>query len=652
LQAAPPSNRVAAGLAATCQQIAGGTHVGPCTICRYLGQEAGWGEEMVGGRLATTPPPPSFARLERLNQTQYRCPECGAYFALHEGGASFMNSEWTNWTLTRAAGPETLPPSLQTHELIRRGDLAGVDRTLLRSPDPAVQTEALETVETQVREGLDIAVLEPTLRELLSGPPDVAQAAARALTRYLLRLRQPEAVEALLGGGSHVQLGALNAIDRAALESPAEVGAYLGMVRRFLESDEETLQSCALAIVLKAGLEPGMAEATAADATQRLESPRSGERAAAASILSEAARQRRADIRPALPRLAALWRNETGSRSARYAAERAIKHAGGELEHLGGITGLVERLTSRGSGVDEVSTLRQMLERGEDIAPAFEALAAKAGSWPLELLKRAAFQGEDLSPAVAPLRLLTHKADRDPANILAACEARAAVGILACHYFFRESWADLTAILGSDQEYVRVGLREAVGEMAGLVWGKHPAKGARRRGAAAALAYLALGTDRSDLVSLAFDLELPEDVLGGVVEGLAAAARSGMNVERFLGRLRALRNQPLVAEIVAAVKPEPLRPVERTEWHSGRDHCQVTATEVVCWSGEGHGAVGAACSLKAFLDGEQQELVQSLLGGAVLREVLNAVRSQVATAPKPRRRRQPPASSRPRRKKP
>jgi hypothetical protein len=632
-------------LTTICQQIAEGRHVAPCSICRHLGDEVSWGEEMVsGGGFSNTDPPPQFARLERLNREQYRCPECGTYYTLHEGGGSFLNAEWTNWTLTRVTGLGAEAPWVQTHELIRRGDFGGLERTLLRAADPKVQMETVATLETRVVEGVDITPLEPTLRELLtgellSGTNDLARAAATLLTRHLLgKGEQLAAVEGLLGSDRlDVRLGTLYALNHAALEKPAELRSYLDMVRPFLGSDAERVRSCAEAIVWIVGLQKEEAAATVADAIRRLESPRAEERATAASILSQAAEKGVADIRPALPRLAALWHDKNATWSEKSSTERAIKHAGGEWEYLGGILGLVERLRTSGRD-NEVHTLIQMHERGEDISPAFEALATKAGSWPLLLLKRAAIQGDDLSAAVAPLRKLVQKADQEPANVFAACEARAAVGILACHYFFRNSWVELAAVLSADGEHVRGGVREIAGELEGLVWGKQCAQGERRRQAAAALAFLSVWADRSERVSLAFELELPDGVIAGILEGLLAAAKSGMDVERFSGRLRKLKNQPLAAEIVAVVKPEPLRPVERTEWHSGGDHCRVTDTEVVCWSGEGSNEVGASCSLQEFLEGKMQEGVRSGFGAAVFREVLNAVKSKTqATRERPRR---------------
>ncbi|MBI2568952.1 MAG: ankyrin repeat domain-containing protein [Candidatus Schekmanbacteria bacterium] len=641
LQASSSANEsIAAGLATISRQIIEGSHVAPCSICRYLQEKVEWGEEMLSKGFATTDPPPQVALLKRLNQKQYCCPECGTYYILEEGGGSFLNAEWTNWTLHRVTGLASEAPWVRTHELIKSGDFDGLDRALLRSTDHEVRMETIETLGTQVAEGLDIVTLEPTLRELLSGAADLARTAAELLARHLIRKGEQSAMEGMLRSERpDVLLGTLYAIDHVALEKPAEVRVYLGLVRPFLKSPEERLRSCAKAILMRAGIQKEEAEATVSDATRRLESPMHEERAAAASLLCAVASEHLADIQSAVPRLAALARDKDATPSERYAAEAAVKSAGGESEHLGGISGLVERLRRGGTGDYEVQLLSQMRARGEDISPAFEALATKAGWYPLDLLKSAAIQGDDLTSAVAPLQKLVERADREPVDRMATVAARAAVGILACHYCFRKNWKEANALLSAKSGPCRDGVCEIANVLTGHVWGKQNAGGDGRRGAASALAYLSLWAERSDIIFLAFDLKLPKEVIDAILEGLLEAAKSGIDIEHFLGRLRKLGKHPLAAEVVRTVSPAPLLPVERTEWHSGRDHLRVTDTEVICWSGEGSGEAGGSCSLQDFLEGEMYNLIRSLFGTEVFRAVFNAVKSRVTPAPEARPRR-------------
>lgn len=95
------------GLAATYQEIISGTQAVPCSICRCLPDETWWGEEGLVNT-ATMPEPPQFKQLTRLNEEEYRCPQCGTCYALQEGGGDFVSMEWTHWTLTRMEGPQTV----------------------------------------------------------------------------------------------------------------------------------------------------------------------------------------------------------------------------------------------------------------------------------------------------------------------------------------------------------------------------------------------------------------------------------------------------------------------------------------------------------------------------------------------------------------
>lgn len=81
-------------LAAAYQQITSGTHAVPCSICRCLLDETWWGEEGPGS--ATTPEPPQFEQLTRLNERQCRCPPCGTCYALQAGGGDLVKMEWTH----------------------------------------------------------------------------------------------------------------------------------------------------------------------------------------------------------------------------------------------------------------------------------------------------------------------------------------------------------------------------------------------------------------------------------------------------------------------------------------------------------------------------------------------------------------------------
>jgi len=559
-------------------------HGNGCGTCGSLVDETSWGDGC-----HSRYPPEALKRLTRLNDRHYRCPECGAYFVLSEGGDYVATIELTNWTLRRAAAGT---PWVEVHELIRRGDFPTLVSRLLCAEDAAIRNEAAETLEAGIVAGFDISPLVPPLQEIIDGGRGPAPLAARLLMRHRLRRGSVSDLEALLRGrAGDVTLEALGAIQ----SDPAfqrvdwlpSIRDVLGLVRPFLASDEATLRAAATDLVVELGLTREEGESTVADAIHRLDSPRSFERAAAASILAQAVTSARggADIRVAVPRLRQLSREARDDEQRQEEAESAegslraasiwLQEPGLWLDHVGGAAGLAERLR-RLRSKDDVDTLSQMRDRGDDIAPAFAALAEIAGPWALGLLVRAAAGGDDLSSAVRALMDLVAKAETTPgstdrvregkatlADVRVVEEGRLAMGILACHHFFRESWNDVDLLRERNAalfragvaEIIRVGLRNVV------VPSKVFAHDVRRQRAASAMAFLLLFDDgpaplykrRPDKVSDL--LESPSaDVVSGAIFGLLQAVRAGRarEVEPFLGRLRRLRTDPTVTAILEA----------------------------------------------------------------------------------------------------
>jgi hypothetical protein len=130
------------------------------------------------------PPPPDFARLQRAGESPegvhqlYRCPDCGALFQLrvieqdYQGG----NSTWDWYTLA----PWGSPDERYVHDAAASGDLSALV-TRLQSADPGTSLMMLRTLEPLVRNGLAVKALEPSLRQLLSATPELAEAAAHLL---------------------------------------------------------------------------------------------------------------------------------------------------------------------------------------------------------------------------------------------------------------------------------------------------------------------------------------------------------------------------------------------------------------------------------------------------------------------------------------
>lgn len=366
-----------------------------------------------------------------------------------------------------------------------------------------------------------------------------------------------------------------SAIDRR--DWGLSIRAVLELVRPFLASDDAPLRGAAIELVVDLGfLAKDESESTVADAVRRLDSPRPFERAAAASILAHAVTPAKGgtDIRAALPRLRQLAREarDDGQRqdeaesaeAALRAASFWLREPGLWLDHVGGAAGLAERLR-RLKSKDDVETLSQMRDRGEDIAPAFAALAEMSGPWALGLLMRAAAGADDLSSAVRPLMDLVARAETTPSDVRVVEEGRQAIGILACHYFFRERWKDFDHLIGRNALF-RGGVAEMISQRLrnDVVPSKAFAHDVRRQRAASAMAFLLLFDERPAPVYGRLDtvsdlLDSPaKDVVSGAVLGLLQAVHAGRvhEVEPFLERLRRLKAEPLVAALLDAVERE------------------------------------------------------------------------------------------------
>jgi hypothetical protein len=215
--------------------------VSSCGTCGQIGPEAKWAESFP--QIPATPAPPRFERLQWTGldeywfsgENVYRCGECGAYFFLTIASTSTpWSSEYDDYTLRRqsdALSKSEETARLRTFECCQRGDFASLEQLLGDERERLAVLQTLAAVVTERRPhhvhlerpaagerldatpaGTDLTPLEPRLRGLLSGPPDLAAAAARALARHLLRQARHDELQSLLASGGPVQEGAEQAM--------------------------------------------------------------------------------------------------------------------------------------------------------------------------------------------------------------------------------------------------------------------------------------------------------------------------------------------------------------------------------------------------------------------------------------------------------
>jgi ankyrin repeat protein len=277
---------------------------------------------------------------------------------------------------------------------------------------------------------------------------------------------------------------------------------------------------------------------------------------------------------------------------------------------------------------------------GTEAAVSPRVIAGSAAGPPLASLLPAAMNGDDLSTAVPRLKALIARAEKRPDDDFIAYEGRQAFAILACHFFFHDEDEQLRTLLAGEERLVRPAVAETINRGGGLwdivsPWEKSGDK-ARRRKAAAVLAYLLTFDERPERIEHLIESPSP-DVVNGALQGLLKAARAGRDLERYLRQVRKLRRRKAAAEIVTIVeaatsaRPAPTTSPTKNPWSRGDDHCEVNDNEVVCWSGEGRNSIGSGCGLEQFRDGDPLwDIIVSLLGRDVLEEVKAEVRDRLA----------------------
>jgi ankyrin repeat protein len=391
LAAQPATSARLGELAATCRDLLAARDPESCPLCRRLAERPRWGEDF---QEPTVPPPPELVQLHKLAprpEELYQCPHCGTCYQIKEGGGSFMNNDWTNYTLERMPPPAPAAVWAMTHALVQKGDLQGLDRELLRGGEDR-QREALQVLAQRVEDGLDVAALEPTLRALLSEPESVATAAADVLARHWVRVGRWQDVLALSRREEpHLGLRAVRAVWSAARYGWGDVGPFLSRARELLASADGGVRGSARGILdAGRGLHGEEGAMTVAAATRLLDSEDPDIRSDAAFVLAEAAHQG-ADLTPALPRIGARLRDDA---SPRWLLD-ALKHAawdGADVSPL--LPELIARLRKRKDVDEVVVVLHAIHDDGIDISAALEAVRAVAtpGSWAAALLKDAGEQ--------------------------------------------------------------------------------------------------------------------------------------------------------------------------------------------------------------------------------------------------------------------
>lgn len=384
LAAEPGTSAPLRELAATCRDLVAARDPESCPLCRRLAERPRWGEIFDE---PTLPPPPELVQLHKLAtrpEEQYQCPHCGTCYRIKEGGGSWLNNDWTHYTLERMPPPGAV--WARTHALVQKGDLQGLDRELLRGADEDRQREALQVLAQRVEDGLDVAALEPTLRALLAEPASVAAAAADVLARHWVRAGRWQDVLALSRNDEpHLADRAVRAVWSAARYGWGDVGPFLERARELLGSADEGVRGSARGILdFGRGLRGEEGVLTVAAATRLLDSADADIRSDAAFVLAEAADQG-ADLAPALPRIAAQLADDA---SARWLLD-ALKQAAWKGTDVAPLPPeLIARLREHKDIDRVVYVLYALQEDGVKISAAFKALRAVAtpGSWAAALL--------------------------------------------------------------------------------------------------------------------------------------------------------------------------------------------------------------------------------------------------------------------------
>jgi len=257
--------------------------VSSCGICGQIGAEESWGEANPWMLTKSTPAPANFERLVWTGLHEgwfsgrhvYRCGECEAYFflAITSSSGQAGNSDYDDYTLTRRDPPAVADldsenrrretAQLLTVQCCQRGDLVLLEQLLdderarldvlktlaaLVTPQfpPSVLLERPAAADTRTAKsigtksiGIDLTPLEPRLRGFVSGPPDLAQAAARALARHLLHQARHDELQSLLASDGPVHAGALRALEDARVRDgglPGEADAVRALMRHYVRT--------------------------------------------------------------------------------------------------------------------------------------------------------------------------------------------------------------------------------------------------------------------------------------------------------------------------------------------------------------------------------------------------------------------------------
>jgi len=449
-------------LARECDAITEGRLPILCAACGPLGTQADWGD--AEGQGPTVPEPPAFKRLRRAGpdsygHTPYRCPACGSYFDLHEvqGDYPYGNSTWTSYTLRRCEGSA---PEILVNEAVRTGDFAALGARLVGVSDDVARKRILDVLAPVVREGQDVAVLQPALVPLTGAgvAANLRRAALSVLTLHALRTGDVARVTALVESGDDVARSV--ALDTLLYQSgwPAARDCALRLRPTLwaLAAEEGGHRSAAV------GLLEGLAldRETIAEAGRSLESDRRHLRDSAVRVVAAATKEG-TDVRAFLPRLAALAADEHVGRAALEALTAADRR-GANLAPFVPALAAVVRAWPQSSRARDVARLLQALQRkGVDVSSAMEPLALLP-EWLVRITGDALDQRRDISAALPYLQHIAAGNEGQGGYL-----SRTAVEILTRHFVRERDWAALAPLL-RNPDAERAGIARAIVERAVL----------------------------------------------------------------------------------------------------------------------------------------------------------------------------------------